>query len=396
MKNRFWVILILGLLSAIGPFSIDMYLPSFPTMADSFDTTIARVSLSLSSFFVGISVGQLIYGPLLDRYGRKTPLYLGLILYLGASLCCAFAKDIDTLIIIRFFQALGSCAGMVAARALVRDLFPVSENAKIFSALMLVIAISPIVAPTAGGYISTAFGWQGIFYALVIISALVLIAVYFWLPEGAPPDTSKSLKPKPIIASFLAVAKVPKFFTYAISGAVASSGLYAYIAGSPLVFMQLYEVSKENYQWIFGFIALGLVSASQLNNLLLRKYSSEQISVASLGCQMFIGVVLVVGTYLNWLDLYSTIALIWGFLAMQGFAFPNTSALALEPFEKNAGTASALMGAIQLGIGAVVTAMIGVFSAKSALPMAAVMGVCAIISFIILILGRRFVLEEKI
>lgn len=394
MKNRFLAILTLGLLSAIGPFSIDMYLPSFPTMAESFDTTVAHVSLSLSSFFIGISVGQLIYGPLLDRYGRKTPLFIGLFLYMGASLFCAFAKDIDTLIVIRFFQALGSCAGMVAARALVRDLFPVNENAKIFSALMLVIAISPIVAPTAGGYISSAFGWQGIFYTLVIISILVLLAVFLWLPDGAAPDTSKSLKPKPIIKSFLGVAKIPKFYTYALSGAIASSGLYAYIAGSPFVFMELFEVSKENYQWIFGFIAMGLVLASQLNNLLLRRYTSEQICLASLGSQMVAGLFLVAGTYFGWLGLYSTVALIWVFLATQGFAFPNTSALALAPFAKNAGTASALMGAVQLGIGAVVTAMISVLSNKTAMPMVGIMGLCAILSFVTLYIGRRFILED--
>lgn len=391
MKNRFLVIFTLGLLSAIGPLSIDMYLPGFPAMAESLDTTVARVGLSLSSFFIGISVGQLIYGPLLDRFGRKIPLYVGLIVYLITSVYCAFIQDVDTLIVTRFFQALGSCGGMVVARALVRDLFPVNENAKIFSALMLVIAISPIVAPTAGGYISAAFGWHGIFITLAIISFFIVLAVYFWLPDGASPDTSKSLKPGPVVRSFLEVVKKPPFYTYAFSGAIASSGLYAYIAGSPFVFMELYAVSKTQFGWIFGFIAFGLVLASQLNNLLLRSYTSEQICLSALGCQVMAGLILWLGTYFGWLGLYSTIAVIWIFLATQGFAFPNTSALALSPFSRNAGTASALMGAIQLGIGAVVTAMLSVLSNKTAMPMVSIMSLCAILSFLILGIGRKLI-----
>ena len=183
----------MGLLSAIGPFSIDMYLPGFPDIAESLNTTIAHISLSLSSFFVGISVGQLIYGPLLDRFGRKIPLYIGLVLYFATSVYCAFVINADTLIIARFLQALGSCAGMVAARALVRDLFPVNENAKVFSSLMLVIAVSPIIAPTFGGYLTAIFGWHSIFIVLAIISAITFIAVYFWLPSGRKADPDISL-----------------------------------------------------------------------------------------------------------------------------------------------------------------------------------------------------------
>ena len=155
IRNSFRVIFTLGLLSAIGPFSIDMYLPGFPDIAKSLHTTVGHIGLSLSSFFVGISVGQLIYGPLLDRYGRKIPLYIGLAIYFLSSVWCVFVGDANTLIFARFVQALGSCAGMVAARALVRDIFPVKENAKVFSLLMLVVAVSPIVAPTVGGYISS-------------------------------------------------------------------------------------------------------------------------------------------------------------------------------------------------------------------------------------------------
>src|SRR6185436_11579229 len=162
-KKNFYLILILGMLTAIGPFSIDMYLPAFPDIARGLNTTISQVMLSLSSFFIGISAGQLIYGPLLERFGRKKPLYAGLGIYLLASLGCALAGSVNALIAFRLLQALGGCAGMVAARAIVRDIFEVKENAKIFSTLMLVVAVSPIIAPTLGGYVTAVVGWRYVF-----------------------------------------------------------------------------------------------------------------------------------------------------------------------------------------------------------------------------------------
>lgn len=394
-RHRFLTIFTLGLLSALGPFSIDMYLPGFPAIADDLNTSVSHIALSLSSYFVGVSIGQLLYGPLLDRYGRKTPLYIGLCIYLAASIWCVFVSDADTLIAARFVQAIGGCAGMVAARALVRDLFPVSENAKVFSLLMLVIAVSPIIAPTLGGYMTSIFGWHSIFIVLAIISIINIVTVYFWLPSGRKPDTSKSLMPGSIIKSFYGVFKVPQFYTYTLTGSFAASGLYAYIAGSPYIFMELYGVSEKQYGWIFGIIALGLISASQLNTVLLRKHSSEQIIKVTLICQVIIGVFLLAGAWFQLLGLYSTIILAFLFLSTQGFAFPNTSALSIAPFSKNAGTASALMGAIQLGIGAGTTVVVSILSNHSELPMAGVMFACAFTSLAILLIGRMMIRKRN-
>ena len=394
-RERFYTIFTLGLLSAMGAFSIDMYLPGFPDIARDLHTTIAHITLSITSFFIGISVGQMIYGPLLDKFGRKKPLYIGLVVYLVTSLACAYAPTADALIGIRFLQALGSCAGMVASRALVRDIFPVNEIAKIFSLLMLVLAISPIIAPTLGGYMTALFGWQSIFFILTGLAFLTLVLVYFKLPAGRPPNLSISLLPRPITNSFWEVAKVPQFYTYAFSGAIAYSGLYAYIAGSPFVFMDLYHVSEKQYGWIFAFVAMGLIGASQVNTLLLRKYSSEQIIRVTLFCQCLTAMALVLGTRFHLLGLFSTIFLIWIFLSTQGFAFPNSSALCLAPFTKNAGTASALMGAIQLGLGAISTALVSVFNDGTPMPMAAVMCVCSITSVVVLLIGRRMIVSRN-
>lgn len=390
-RNKFFMILILGMLTAIGPFSIDMYLPGFPAIALDLHTTVAHIGLSLSSFFIGISAGQLLYGPLLDRFGRKRPLYIGLSVYLLASIGCSLCTSADALIALRLLQALGGCAGMVASRAMVRDIFPVEENAKIFSLLMLVVGISPIIAPTVGGYVTSAFGWHWIFIILAVMAAFILAAVYFALPESRKPDLSVSLLPKPIIKSFIVIFKEPQFYTYAFTGAVSAAGLYAYIAGSPHVFMELFKVTEQQYGWIFAAIALGLIISSQLNSVLLKKFKSEQIIPVALFCQSLTGITLFTGSYFNFTGLPATIFLILIFLSCQGFTFPNSSALTMAPFSRNAGSASALMGAIQLGVGALTSAIVSMLTNATALPMAGVMALCAITSFFVLMVGKRVI-----
>jgi len=388
-KKYFSLILILGFLTALGPFSIDMYLPGFPAIAKDLRTTVADVSLSLSSFFIGISAGQLLYGPLLDRFGRKKPLYIGLIVYLLSSLACAFATSIEALILLRFIQAVGSCAAAVGSVAMVRDLFPVQDSAKVFSSLMLVVGVSPMVAPTVGGYVTAGFGWEAVFLILAGMAAIIMAAVYFGLPESSPPDTSISLKPRPILTNFYAVIREPQFYTYALSGAVSFAGLLAYVAGSPLLFMEIFRVNEKQYGWIFAFLSIGLIGASQVNTFLLKRYRSQQIIKVALICQMAIAFALLGGMSLGLLGLFGTIGLLFLFLGSLGFTFPNASALAMAAFSKNAGSASALMGASQMGIGALATVALSLFHSRTALPMAGIMALSSSLAFIILVLGRK-------
>jgi DHA1 family bicyclomycin/chloramphenicol resistance-like MFS transporter len=393
-KNKFYLILILGLLSAVGPFSIDMYLPAFPAIAEGLHSNVARVTLSLSSFFVGISAGQLLYGPLLERFGRKKPLYIGLCAYLVASVGCALASSVDALIVLRLLQALGGCVGMVASRAMVRDLFEVKENAKIFSLLMLVVAVSPIIAPTLGGYVTAVLGWRFVFVMLIIVAIIILIGIYLLLPESKKPDPNFSLKPRPIIKNFAGVIRHPQFYTYAFTGAIAASGLYAYIGGSPYVFMELFKVSEKQYGWIFALIAMGLIGSSQLNSVMLKNYTSEQIIKVALICQSITGITLFLITLFGWSELFSTIFLIFIFLCCQGFTFPNSSALSLAPFGHNAGSASALMGAIQMSIGAFTSALVSLLQNHTALPMTGVMACCAITAFSVFTFGRKIITQR--
>lgn len=390
-RRYFFLILILGTLTALGPFSIDMYLPGFPEIAKDLNTTVAEVSLSLSSFFIGISAGQLLYGPLLDRFGRKKPLYLGLTLYIIATAGCMFSKTIDSLIILRFIQAIGSCAAAVASVAMVRDLFPVKDNAKVFALLTLVVGTSPMLAPTIGGYVTTAFGWPSVFLILMAVGLAILMASIFWLPASYKPDTTMSLKPKPIIKNFIAVIKEPQFFTYAVAGGVAFSGLLAYVSGSPLVFMDIFKVDGKTYGWIFAFLSIGLIGSMQVNSMLLRKYKSEQIVFAALIMQSVTGIIFLILSLNGWLNLTGTITLLFTYLCCLGLSSPNTSALSLAPFSKNAGSASSLLGAMQMGFGTLASAGVTVFNTHTTTPMIAIMAAAAILALTILLIGRRMI-----
>ena len=391
MNNRtyFFLILILGSLTALGPFSIDMYLPGFPAIAKDLHTTASKVSLSLSGFFIGISAGQLLYGPLLDRFGRKKPLFIGLTVYILASAGCALSTSIDMLIAMRFVQAIGSCAAAVASVAMVRDLFPVKDSAKVFSLLMLVVGASPMIAPTLGGYVTAAFGWQVVFLILTGMGVAILAASILWLPDSFKPDTSLSLKPRPIILNFLSVIREPQFYTYSFTGAIAFSGLFAYVSGSPLVFMEVFHTDEKVYGWIFALLSVGFIGASQFNTLLLRKYKSEQIINTALICQLLVSFTLVFASFNGLLTLTATIVLLFLFLCCIGLTNPNAAALSLAPFFKNAGSASALMGAIQMGMGALISVAISLFEEPSTLPMTAAMAGSSLLALGVLLTGRK-------
>lgn len=388
-KSRFFIILILGSLTALGPLSIDMYLPAFPEIARDFSTTVSKVSLSLSSYFIGISLGQLFYGPLLDRFGRKKPIYVGLLFYIAASLACLTTRSIETLVGIRFLQALGGCAAGVGSMAMVRDLFTTKESAKVFSLLILILGVSPLLAPTVGGYLSTAFGWHSVFIVLAVVAALILTVVALFLPESHPPDKSVTLKFKPIMQRFWGILHNPQFYTYVFSGAVAFSGLFSYLSASPIIFMDMFGVSPQVYGWIFAIISVGLISTSQLNVILLKHFQNEQILKAGLFLQMTAGLIYLALTYLGLFNLTSTIVFFFVALSCLGLTNPNAGALALAPFPKNAGSAAALMGFLQMGFGALAAMVVGLLEVKQLLTIIAMMAISSLLAFFILIYGSR-------
>lgn len=390
-KRYFFIIVILGALATISAFSIDMYLPGFPAIARDLGTTIDKVQLSLTAYLIGIAVGQLFYGPLLDRFGRKYPLYIGLIIYIIASIGCAYTESVNFLIGWRFLQAIGGCAGMVASQALVRDIFPVNKMAQAFSLITLVIAVSPMIAPAVGGYVTPLLGWHSVFIILAVITAVVLICSYFYLPSGKGPDATLSLKPAAVLSNFGTVIRNQQFFIYTLAGGIAMAAPFGYIAGSADVFINIYKVSEQAYGWIFALLASSMIGSTQLNHILLKKFKSEQIIRFALTYQTIVGAVLVVGTYLGWYDLISFIVLIFIFLSGQGLIGPNTVALSLAPFTKNAGSAAALFGSWRLGAGGIISAIVSFLHNHTAMPMVTIMFGCALVGLTLLLTGNTVV-----
>jgi DHA1 family bicyclomycin/chloramphenicol resistance-like MFS transporter len=389
-KRYYFLILILGALTALAPFSIDMYLPGFPGIARSFRIDTARVSLSLSSFFIGISLGQVLYGPLIDRFGRKPPLYAGLVLYLAASAGCAFAPSINFLIGLRFLQALGSCSAGVVSLAMVRDLFPVKDNAKVISLLLLVLGASPLVAPSVGGLITSSFGWRTIFVALFLIALLILITVILLLPESHQPDRSVSLKARPIVMRFWHVLKIPQFYTYALGGGIAYSGLFTYVSDSPSIYLVGYGVSHKTYGWIFAVLSIGFFGISQSNRILSRYFKPERIVFGCVAAMLAVSLIFLLGLQEDWFGIAGVSVMIFLLLSCLGTANPVAAALSMAPFEEEAGTAASLFGLIRWGVAGFSSVVVSLFKSSSAVPLAGIMAGTALISLIVLWLGNRF------
>lgn len=388
LKNKSLVIFILGCMTALSPFSIDMYLPAFQKIASDFNTTVAHVSLSLSSYFIGLAGGQLFYGPLLDRFGRKRPLYVGLGIYILASLVCLMTTSTEALIVCRFIQAIGGCAAGVGSMAMVRDLFTLKESAKVFSLLILILGTSPLLAPTIGGYFSTWFGWHSIFIVLAAMALVLVLAIRFLLEESHPPDKTVSLHIVTIGQDFLEILRHPQFYTYAFSGAVAFSGLFVYIAGSPVIFLENFKVSQEIYGWIFAIVASGMIIASQLNVTLLKRFSNEQILRAALISQMTAAILLSIGTFFG-ISLIGTVVLLFFFMGSFGLTNPNGAPLALHPFSHNAGRAAALLGFLQMSIGAIASMSVGILGVTQMMPVVLIMAITSGLGLLILVLGTR-------
>lgn len=378
------LVLILGSMAAIGPLSIDMYLPAFNDIAESLNTDKNQVGYTLTSYFLGIGVGQLLFGPLSDRYGRKKPTIIGLIVFSLSALAIAFTPGIEVFIGTRVFMALGGCIGMITSKAIVRDLFPPEETARIFSVLMLIMGIAPILAPTLGGIMVAHFGWRSIFLFLSVYAVLIAFSVRFLLRESKQPDHMISLRPAAVLRDYLRILKNPWFLKYSLAGSFAYAGLFAYISGASFLYMDQLGFSQQQFGWTFGINAGGYIFGAQVNNLFLRRWSSPLVSRRTIFLQTIIAGIVVAGYFIPSLFWGMTIVGIWFYMFCLGFITPNTTAMALAPFDRLAGSASALIGSLQMLSGALISAIVSLIIGQSSLPMLVVMLVCSFVGTILL------------
>ena len=382
--------LLLGALIAFPSLSIDMYLPAFPSIQAYFNTGAGQVQRTLAVFSVGFAIGQLFFGPLSDRLGRKGPLIGGIVLYLAGVLGVLLAPNIEVFTVARLIQALGGCAAALIGRAMVRDLFHEREAARVFSILMLIMGLAPILAPLIGGQLLIFTGWQGIFYLLLGFATLSLIAVVLTLPESLPRPKRVRHGLGEVFAVYGRLLADRKFCGYSLSLAFASSGMFSYITGSPFVFIRLHGVPPQYYGWLFGSNALGLVVCSQFNRYLLRRYSDTTILRHALAVTAVAGICLGLVGLFDLGGLPGLMAPLFVCIASLGFIMPNATAGALSRSGGHAGSAVALQTSIQFTAASTASAVVSTLENGTALPMCGTIMTVVLIAFAFnrLLIGR--------
>ncbi len=391
-SSRTKIILILGILSAIGPLSIDMYLPAFKNIASALHCSQEQMGYTLSSFFFGICLGQLISGPLLDHFGRKNVLYFGLSIYVLSSIACAFAPSVEALTIFRLFQALGGSVGMVAPNAIIRETFEEKERPKVMSLMILILGVSPILAPSLGSLLLTLASWKAIFLVLSGILLSIIFLIKSWLPEKINHEKRGPFKVTTIAKAYRALFKEKEYLVFAFTGAIGAGSIFSFVGGAPLTFLNYYQVSESKFGLLFAIVASGIISASQLNHIVLKKYTSLQVLRVTLPTQLGLGLILSVLAKFDLLTMEINIFLLFLIMGCQGFNFPNVATLALRPFHRGAGTASAMMGSIQMAWGAVCSVLVGLLFDGTPFTMAIIILGCAVLANgILFVIGRKVV-----
>ena len=372
--------ILIALLATIGPIGIDMYLPSIPAMAASLGSNEGAIQLSLMTFFVGLMLGQLMYGPLSDKFGRKPLIYLGLSIYILGSIGCTFAQSVEQLQYIRFVQGLGGSIGMVIAFAIIKDQFQGPAMGKMMSMVLAILGLSPVVAPLIGDGLQALGSWRNIFIFLAVYAAIVLAAVAVLLPETREVELRQQFKLTQTIKLFGQIITDRKFIIYALTLCIAQAGFFAYIAGSASVFISEYQLSSTQFSLLFTLNAFGLIAAAILNPKVHEKFGPLNAYKIMNISFLLIMAVLILALCLGYSNLAIFCITLFIAVALLGFIMPTGSQLALMFQHKNAGTASALLGALQFGFGAIITSLTGTFSSFGGLGLVTIMFACALIS----------------
>lgn len=382
------LILSLGTLFALTPFSIDLYLSAFPSIAVDLGTTVEKVSLTISLYFIGFAVGQIFYGPLLDRFGRKPPMCVGIVVYILANFGCMFAQSLEMLLVFRVISALGGSAASVGALTMVRDSFPPNQVSRVFSLLMLVLSVSPLLAPSIGSILVGAFGWRPLFGTLMVL-ALIDLWIIRSLPINYVADPSVKLRFKPILNTFWNILKDPQFRTYVFASSFSFAGLFVYVASAPSVFMGDYGLSATQFGGVFAFMTGGMILGGQLNRWFLRYVDSPRLFTRSLTSQTIISTAFFLVSATMGCPFVLTLVFMFLILVCCGITSPNGSAISVAPFKKNVGSASALFGFLELSVGAVTSAAFSMFKVNVIFGMSAIIGLCSVIALTILRLSSH-------
>lgn len=376
--------ILLGSLTMFGPIAIDMYLPSLPSIAADLGTDAAGAQLTVAAFLIGLAVGQLVYGPLSDRIGRRPPLMAGISFYVAVTLGCAFASSIEALIALRFLQALGASVGMVVARAVIADLFDRHEAARMYSLLALVFGLAPILAPLIGGWILLVADWHMIFVALAIFGAAVLAVAFSRLKESRSQETADRASLESPMQAYRAVIGQRRLLGFGLAGALGGSCIFVYIAASPSLFIETYGIAPENFGWIFGINAIGFVVGSQINRYLLARHAVQSLLKRGLSGALMAAFILLTLAVTGIDGLPALLPPLFLVIASLGFIMPNGVAGAMSVDLERSGTTGALIGSLQFIAGSLGAVSVGIFFDGSAVPMAATIVAALLLAFVCL------------
>lgn len=357
---RIRIILVLGALIALGPLTIDMYLPALPALGVDLGASESAVQLTLTGTLIGLGLGQLVIGPLSDAFGRRKPLIVGTVVHIGASVLCLIAPNVAVLGVLRTLQGVGAAATMVVAMAVVRDLFTGKAAAAILSRLMLVMGTAPILAPSLGAAILLTGSWRGVFAVLALLGVVLLLVAIFLLKETLPPERRRTSELRPVLRTYRMLVTDRQFVVLALVAALGMSALFSYVSGSSFVLQDNFGLSQQQFGLVFALGAVALIGASQFNVVLLNRYTERQIVFGALGAALVFGAVLIVFAVSEVGGLAGFLTPLLFLLAAVGFVLPNAPALALSRHGEAAGTAAALLGATQFGLGALIAPIVGV------------------------------------
>lgn len=368
------IIGILGLLAAFAPLATDMYLPGFHKMAEYFGVAEGGIEVTLSVFFLGLAVGQALYGPLIDRWGRRAPLLAGIALYIAATLACLVTSDIHVFTALRFLQAVGGAAGMIVGRAIIADLLNPREGARALSLLLVVMALGPILSPILGGFIITEAGWKTIFIVMLGFGLLCAVLVWLHIPETLPPQRRQRHSPAHVLRMWGALLGDGRFVVPALVGGFAQACMFAFITGSPFVFMTLHSVSAQAYGWLFALIACALVVFSQVNRWALRRAEPGAVMGAALVLNLAAGLGTLAAAASG--SLAALLVTLWLAIGSLGLIGANAAAIAMAASRQSFGSGSSLFGVAQFGFAFLVSGIVAALQNGTAWPMTGAIAAC--------------------
>lgn len=373
VRTPWGLVLLLGALTAFAPMSIDMYLPSLPSIAENLRASAAQAQGTVAAFLAGMAVGQFFYGPASDRLGRRGPILFGIVVYIAASAACALSTSIEMLTISRFVQALGGCAGGVVVRAVVRDRFDHTETARMLSLLTLVMGLAPVLAPMLGGLLLAIGGWRLNFWLLAGFGLACGLATLIWLKESRSEETAAQAASESPLRAYFALLSQPRLVGYALAGALNGATLFTYISASPDLLIGTYGIAPAHFGWVFGANAAAVIGASQVNRLLLRRRTPDQVLARASAVAFLVSIALTLAAVTGFGERWSVLPLLFVVLASYGFMQGNTMAGALNVDPRRAGSISALMGGASFGVGALAASLAGLLHDGTPRPMAIVM-----------------------